>query len=103
MNSEPCEVRGRERREHHPPEGFRSGLKLKTYQAFIDFSVASAAPQVESLSELSRIRDDAEVRYPYAITQPAGLDRDREARERGDGGFCRDGEEGDEKDNRRDL
>lgn len=28
------------------------------------------APQVASLSELSRIRGDAEVRYPYAITQP---------------------------------
>lgn len=28
------------------------------------------APQVASLSELSRIRGDAEVRYPYAITEP---------------------------------
>lgn len=40
------------------------------------------APQVASLSELSRIRGDAEVRYPYAITEltlsPPGLDRDRE-------------------------
>lgn len=49
------------------------------------------APQVASLSELSRIRDDAEVRYPYAITQPKlsppGLDRDREtmAKEGGEG------------------
>lgn len=40
------------------------------------------APQVASLSELSRIRGDAEVRYPYAITEPKlsppGLGRDRE-------------------------
>lgn len=28
------------------------------------------APQVASLSELSRIRGDAEVRYPYARTEP---------------------------------
>lgn len=28
------------------------------------------APQVASLSELSRIRGDAEVRYPYAETEP---------------------------------
>lgn len=40
------------------------------------------APQVASLSELSRIRGDAEVRYPYAITEPKlsppGLDRPRD-------------------------
>lgn len=42
-------------------------------------------PQVASLSELSRIRGDAGVRYPYAITQPqafcslglAGAERQR--------------------------
>lgn len=37
------------------------------------------APQVASLSELSRIRGDAEVRYPYARTEPQlsapGLDK----------------------------
>lgn len=37
------------------------------------------APQVASLSELSRIRGDAEVRYPYARTEPElsapGLDK----------------------------
>lgn len=37
------------------------------------------APQVVSLSELSRIRGDAEVRYPYARTEPVlsvpGLDK----------------------------
>lgn len=41
------------------------------------------APQVASLSELSRIRGDAEVRYPYAITEPRlsppGLDRETAA------------------------
>lgn len=36
----------------------------------MDFSVAFVAPQVASLSELSRIRGDAEVRYPYGETQP---------------------------------
>lgn len=45
------------------------------------------APQVASLSELSRIRGDAEVRYSYAITQPKlsplGLDRDQEAMVKG--------------------
>lgn len=37
------------------------------------------APQVASLSELSRIRGNAEVRYPYARTEPElsapGLDK----------------------------
>lgn len=46
------------------------------------------APQVASLSELSRIRGDAEVRYPYARTEPElsapGLDK--RPREDGVGG-----------------
>lgn len=46
------------------------------------------APQVASLSELSRIRGDAEVRYPYARTEPElsapGLDK--RPREDGMGG-----------------
>lgn len=61
------------------------------------------APQVASLSELSRIRGDAEVRYPCAITEPKlsppGLDRDRETMiwggcgvGRGGGVFCKDRE-----------
>lgn len=50
------------------------------------------APQVASLSELSRIRGDAEVRYPYAITQPelsaSGLAQaKRQRRVRRGGGF----------------
>lgn len=55
-------------------------------------------PQVASLSELSRIRGDAGVRYPYAITQPrafcslglAGAERRRTWGE-GEEGFGRGG------------
>lgn len=57
------------------------------------------APQVASLSELSRIRGDAEVRYSYTITQPklstAGLDREPAVGVRGlygQGGSEEDGE-----------
>lgn len=46
------------------------------------------APQVASLSELSRIRGDAGVRYPNAITEltlsPPGLDRDQETEVEGE-------------------
>lgn len=52
--------------------------------------MAFVAPQVASLSELSRIRGDAEVRYPYAETEPKltplGLDGNGETAARMGGG-----------------
>ncbi len=47
-----------------------SGRICILMEGFYRLLVAFVAPQVASLSELSRIRGDAEVRYPYAITEP---------------------------------
>lgn len=57
-------------------------------------------PQVASLSELSRIRGDAGVRYPYAITQPQAFcslglaEAERQRRTWGRGEFDRGGGSG---------